>query len=105
MTGLHWFLLIALVALYSVTRKSGQRLESKYKIYDAERYFRRTDGDNKKAAGIGPFIGKEEPEADYIAWVHSSSRGMSLMAYDIGNSAPIIAEQKFDFNIRDDSVR
>jgi hypothetical protein len=103
MTGL--VLLIAMVVLYSVTRKSGQRPESKYKIHDAERYFRRTDSDKKKTAGTGDFIGREEPEADFIAWIHSSSRGMSLMAYDIRNSAQIIAEQKPGFIIRDDSVR
>jgi hypothetical protein len=112
MAILQGLLLSGVAIFYAITRKSGRRPATKYKIYDAERYFDRDRKDVdiqkvtlEKNAGTGEFIDDDSGDADPAACFHSSSRGMSLPAHAIGYPLQTAAEQQTELIIRDDSIR
>jgi hypothetical protein len=110
MAILQGLLLSSVVIFYCITRKSGRRPASKYRVYDADRYFDR-DRDSvqkvalEKNAGTGEFINDDSGEADPAACFHGSSRGMSLPAYAINHPVQTAAERRPGLIIPDDSIR
>lgn len=109
MTILQVLLLAVFFLLYGVTRPFRRR-GSLYRLNDADRYFQRDRPAGKGATPIAASPshsdrrsnGPESAAEDTAVWFQSSSRGMSLLAYDFRHPKN---EHAPPFIIPDDSVR